>query len=139
MISKYKDIINLRHHVSKKHIPMSLESRAAQFAPFAALTGHAEAIKEAGRITYDKIEIAEDFKMIINSKLQMIQEKVLSFPEISVTYFLKDKKKSGGQYFTFNGHVRKIDFYNRVIVFIDDVEICIDDIIDISGDIFDNI
>jgi hypothetical protein len=131
-MGKYDDIINLPHHVSKKHLRMSLEQRSAQFAPYAALTGHAEAINETARLTDEKIEIDDELKVIINSKLQKIKEKINLKPKVSITYFVPDKKKSGGEYTTIIDNVKKIDEYNYEIILIDNRKISIKDIIDIS-------
>lgn len=133
---QYDDIINLPHHVSKKHPQMSLYARSAQFAPFAALTGYEDAIKETARETADRIDIDEEFKNILDSKLQIILENIIKKPEITITYFIKDKNKQGGSYSTITGFVKKIDYDTQIIYFIDGKQIPINDIIDISGDIF---
>jgi hypothetical protein len=130
-MGKYDDIINLPHHVSEKHPRMSLEQRSAQFAPFAALTGHAEAINETARLTDKKIEIDDELKEIINIKLQKIKEKINLKPKVSITYFVPDKKKSGGEYVTITENVKKIDEYNHEIIMNDNRKISIKDIIDI--------
>ena len=132
---KYDDIINMPHHVSKKHPQMSLYARSAQFAPFAALTGYEEAVKETARQTSNKIELSDEMKSVLDSKLQIILEEVQSKPEVTITYFVSDSKKDGGAYITKFGIVRKIDMYNKYIFFEDNTEIPINDIIDISGNI----
>lgn len=131
-ISKYDDIINLPHHVSKKHPQMSIESRSAQFAPFAALTGHSDAIKETARLTDERIEINEELKTIIDKKLQIIQEQISSRPEVSITYFMPDEKKNGGKYVTVVGNVKKIDEYKQVIILTDNTIIPINEMIDVT-------
>ena len=131
----YKDIINLPHHTSEKHPRMSLEARAAQFAPFAALTGYDELLVETARLTSERIEIDETIKVIIDSKLQTIKENIKSMPLITFIYFVQDSKKEGGKYVTVTGNVRKIDEYRNVLVLEDKTEIPINDVIDISGDI----
>ena len=133
---QYDDIINLPHHVSKKHPQMSLYARSAQFAPFAALTGYEDAIKETSRETSEKIDIDDELKSILDSKLQIIMEHIKNKPEISFTYFIPDSKKDGGSYITVIGIVRKIDLYNQHIYLANDTEIPINDIINISGEIF---
>ena len=133
---QYDDIINLPHHVSKKHPQMSLYARSAQFAPFAALTGYEDAIKETSRETSEKIDIDDELKSILDSKLQIIMEHIKNKPEISFTYFIPDSKKDGGSYITVIGIVRKIDLYNQHIYLTNDTEIPINDIINISGEIF---
>lgn len=133
---QYDDIINLPHHVSKKHPQMSLYARSAQFAPFAALTGYEDAVKETARETYNRIEIEDELKSILDSKLQIILEQLKNKPEISVTYFIVDSKKDGGEYKTVTGIVKKVDLYNQFVYLADNTEIPINEIIDISGEIF---
>jgi len=133
---EYKDIINLPRHISKKHPQMSLEARSAQFAPFAALTGYEDLIEETGRLTDKKIEIDEESKEILDRKIRVIKEKILSKPIITITYFVNDLKKEGGKYKKTTGIIKKIDEYKQMIILEDKSEIIIDDIIDISGDIF---
>ena len=129
---KYDDIINMPRHISKKHPQMSLEARSAQFAPFAALTGYDEQIEETSRITCQKKELNEELKEILNEKLQIIQEKIDTKPEITVTYFIDDLKKNGGEYVTITGKVRKIDKNKQLIVLEDKKTILISDIVEIS-------
>lgn len=133
---KYDDIINIPHHVSKKHPQMSLYARSAQFAPFAALTGYEEAIKETARETSARIEIDEEMKSVLDSKIQILLEKISLKPELSITYFIPDLSKDGGQYVTTEGIIKKIDMYNQYIYLEDSTEIPINEIIDISGDVF---
>lgn len=128
---EYDDIINLEHHVSKNHQPMSMESRAAQFAPFAALTGHEEAVKETERITDSKKIIDENYKNILDEKIALLQNNINNSPLVSVTYFVKDAKKDGGKYNTITGNLKKIDSYERIIILKDKTKISIQDIIDI--------
>ena len=128
---KYEDIINLPHHVSKKHPQMSLYARSAQFAPFAALTGYEDAVKETARQVSEKIEIDEDLKLILDGKLHMLMEIIDKNPEITVTYFVKDLKKEGGKYITVTGFVKKLDLIKRIIYLKDGKDILADDIIDL--------
>lgn len=128
---KYDDIINMPRHISKKHPQMSLEMRSAQFEPFAALTGYDEQIQETSRSTSQRIELNEELKEILNKKLQKIQEKINKKPEITVTYFIEDLKKNGGEYVTVKGKARKIDINKHLIIFEDKKEIPIEDIIEI--------
>lgn len=133
---KYDDIINLPHHVSKKHPQMSLYARSAQFAPFAALTGYEEAIKETARETSARIEIDEEMKSVLDSKLQILLEKISLKPELSITYFVPDFSKDGGKYVTTEGIIKKIDMFNQYIYLEDATEIPINEIIDITGEVF---
>ena len=138
-MNKYKDIINLPHHVSKNHPRMSLNNRSAQFAPFSALTGYAEKIKETARITAEKIELDEGLKFILNSKLHIIKENIKLKPQITITYFIKDKRKSGGSYKTIITIIKKIDEINKILNLANNEKIPIDNIIDLKSDIFKTI
>ena len=135
-MNKYKDIINLPHHISKNHPRMTLENRAAQFVPFSALTGYAEKIKETARITDKQIELDEGLKSILNYKLNIIQENIKSKPQVIITYFIKDQRKSGGTYQTINIKIKKIDETNKIITDESNNKINIDNIIDIKSNIF---
>ena len=128
---KYEDIINLPHKQSKTRPRMAIADRAAQFAPFAALTGHNEVIKETARQVGQKIEISEDMKMELNRKIKEIAENVNKPTEIAIVYFKPDNKKDGGEYITTVSGIQKIDEYRRVIVTENENEIPIDDIIQI--------
>lgn len=132
MSNKYDDIINMPHHISTKHPQMSLEERAAQFAPFATLTGYGDEIKETARLTNRRIELDEEAKSILDNKIQMILENISSRPTISITYFMPDSKKQGGSYITSTGIIKKVDEYKQLIVLEDKTEIYINDIIDIT-------
>ena len=134
-MNNYKDIINLTRPQSK-HPHLGLDSRAAQFAPFAALTGYDEAVKETARFTDKRIVLDDEEKSILDNKLQIIQEQLLKRPEVTFTYFLPDLKKDGGKYVSVTGIVKKIDGYNQVIVLEDKTVIPIHEIVAISGDIF---
>lgn len=138
-MNNYEDIINMPHHVSKKHPQMSRWSRSAQFAPFAALTGYDDAVKETARLTDKRLEIDEGLKNILNNKLQYILENKLLQPEITFTYFVYDTKKSGGKYIEKTGVVKKIDLNEKYIMLKDKTKISIDEIINITGDILENI
>lgn len=129
---KYDDIINLEHHISKKHKQMSLENRSAQFAPFAALTGYDEAVKETARITDSKIFIDDGIKEIINKTIQQIKNNLNNNIQIKVTYFVPDKLKSGGKYQTKIGIVAKINEYLKIIKLEEGTEIPIEEIIELD-------
>ena len=133
---EYDDIIDLEHHKSKKHPPMSLYARSAQFAPFAALTGYAEAVTETARDVTKRIDIDEELKNILDSKIQILLEKIKNKPEIVFTYFIPDLTKDGGKYINVTGVIKKIDLFNQNIILEDKTEIPINEIIDISGEIF---
>ena len=131
-MDKYDDIINLDHPISKNHRPMSIYDRSAQFAPFAALTGYDESIEEASRIVDNKITLGIDKTNEINEKLTFLASQLINKPQISITYFKKDKLKEGGKYISINGVITKIDTTNRRILINKTEKIDLDDIIDIS-------
>lgn len=124
---KYDDIINLEHHISKKHKQMSLENRSAQFAPFAALIGYDDAVKETARITDSK-----GIKEIINKTIQKIKNNLNKHVQIKVTYFVPDKLKCGGKYQTEVGIVAKINEYSKIIKLESGTEIPIEEIIELE-------
>ncbi len=132
MSNKYDDIINLPHHISKKHPQMTLEARAAQFAPFAALTGYDDEVKETARLTNRRIELDDEAKSILDNKIQIILEQISQRPTVSITYFIPDTRKAGGEYVTITGIIKKVDGYNQVIVLENRTEIPINEIIDID-------
>lgn len=127
-IHDYSDIINQPHHVSKVYPAMTMYERAAQFAPFAALTGHKDAIKETERLTTNKKILDENQIEIINQKLQLIITNIQLQPEIKIVYFQKDLRKAGGKYIEKNGKVKKIDEYTKKMILVDGTRINIEDI-----------
>lgn len=133
---KYGAIIDLPHHQSDVHPRMSMYDRAAQFSPFAALTGHAESIKETARLTDEYAEPSEEMKTTINERLIFLADVLESLPVISITYFKPDEKKSGGAYVTITGVVKKIKQYERQIQMSTGELIPIDMIFGIDGEIF---
>lgn len=135
MENKYQSIINMKHPTSIKHPRMSRIQRAAQFAPFAALTGHDDAIQETARLTDKKIELDEEQLVMLNEKLQIISElKHLEEP-VKIIYFVKDSKKAGGKYQEKIGIIKRIDEIERKIIFQDKSYIDIDDILEIDSDL----
>lgn len=137
MKKSYDDIMNLPHHVSATRPHMSAIDRAAQFSPFAALTGYGDAIKETARLTGERVELDEYMKDVLSGRLQIIADQLKEHPEIAITYFQPDEKKSGGAYVTVIGRVKKIDEYERVVVMIDGTRVPIDEIASIDGEIFE--
>ena len=128
---KYGDILNLPHHQSKVHSRMLIYDRAAQFSPFAALTGHEAAIKETARLTEEQVELDEDKQEELNEKLQTLIAHVAEHPKVSVTYFKPDDKKTGGEYVTVTGTFQKFRDYERTIVLEDGTDIECDRIVEI--------
>lgn len=131
----YDDIINLPHHVSERHPQMSMYNRAAQFAPFAALTGHNAAITEAARLTEAEEELSESDAEVLNRKLAYLQS-LDEKPTISVTYFVPDDKKEGGSYHTATGIVKSVEPDKGVLQFEDGTGIPVIRIKDIDGECF---
>jgi hypothetical protein len=116
---------------------MAAIDRAAQFSPFAALTGFDDAIKETARLTGERMELDEYTKGVLSDRLQIIANRTKEHPEIAITYFQPDAKKNGGAYVTYVGTAKKIDEYERVVVMTDGISIPMDDIISIDGQIFE--
>lgn len=135
---QYADIINLPHHQSSTRPHMTLHDRAAQFSPFAALTGHDAAIAETARLTDKRIQLSEDKIAALNEKLQMIKELLPERPEVCLTYFVPDEKKDGGAYITKAGCIKKIDQLNGVITLTDQTSVPFDDILNIESTLFSN-
>lgn len=131
-IHSYDDIIDLPHPISKKHPQMPVRDRAAQFAPFAALTGHKEAISETERLTDQKKILDENRNMLNNERLQEILLHIKEQPKIRVTYFKSDERKEGGAYLTLIMNLKRIDDYNRRLIFSDHSWIPLDDIYEIE-------
>lgn len=133
---QYDDIINLPHHVSATRPRMSMIDRAAQFSPFAALTGYDAAIKETGRLTDERIELTEDSRAILDRKQQLLVDNLADHPEVAVTYFVPDGRKAGGAYITVTGRVKKVDDYQRLLLLSDDTKIPLDEILDMESELF---
>lgn len=133
---KYEDILNLPHHTSSVRAPMKMIDRAAQFSPFAALTGYDAAIQETARLTDERIELDENSKQILDERLQLILENQEKSPRITITYFQPDEKKSGGSYVSVTGCVKKIDPYEKCLVMQNQQRILLQEILEIDGEIF---
>lgn len=132
MSGKYNDIIDLPHPTSQNHPRMSLYDRAAQFSPFAALTGHSAAIAETGRLTDRRVELDEYEMARVDAELQRLQELLPGGPTASITYFVPDERKNGGSYQTVTGEVKRIDAVTGVIQMTDRREIPIEDVFSIK-------
>ena len=133
---QYNDIIDLPHHVSATRPRMPMIDRAAQFSPFAALTGYDAAIKETGRLTDRRIELTEDSRAALDRKQQLLVDNLADHPEVSVTYFVPDERKSGGAYVTVTGRVKKVDDYQRLLILTDGTKIPLDEILDMESELF---
>ena len=135
-MNRYEDIINLPHHVSLIRPKMPMSDRAAQFAPFAALTGYDAAIKETGRLTDERIELDEEALTTLDMKYQLLMDALDEEPEVEITYFKPDERKAGGAYVTATGAVIKVDDFERLITMQDGTKIPMDDILSIDGELF---
>lgn len=138
MPGKYDDIIDLPHHVSEKRAPMPMVNRAAQFSPFAALTGYDAAIKETGRLTEGWIDLDESSVAALNEKLLLIRQALASGPEITVVYFRPDERKSGGAYISVTGVVKKLDSVDQSLLMEDGTLIFFENIYALNGELFRN-
>lgn len=142
----YADIIHLPHHKAPNRPHMSLYDRAAQFSPFAALTGFDGVIAETGRVTDRKIELSESQKLLLDQKLTLIDDVIQDgyHPVVTVVYFVPDALKAGGSYQKFIGKVRQVEPVERKLVFLaanersGGKEIGIDSILEIHGDLVDD-
>lgn len=137
--SKYDDIIDREHPVSATHPRMSIYDRAAQFSPFAALTGHDAAIKETARQTEQRMILDENSQQLLNERLQIIRDQIKSHPRIVFTYFQEDPWKDGGDYVTVIGEVKKIKETEQVIYLTDGQCIDIRDIVNVEGELFNSL
>ena len=138
-IEDYQDIINLPHYVSENRPHMSMIDRAAQFSPFAALTGYDAAVKETARLTDQRIELNEDERQKVSDRLTMLKSCLKESPTVEITYLIPDEKKAGGEYSTVTGIVKKLDDFQRLIVMMDGTKISIEEIIDVGGAMFRSI
>lgn len=139
MSGPYDDIIRLPHHVSADRPQMPAENRAAQFSPFAALTGYDAAIQETARRTDTRMALEEHTLAALDMKLRLLAERVAEHPEVAVTYFRPDGKKEGGAYVVAAGAVKRIDAYQHAIVLQSGERIPIADILEITGGLFEGI
>lgn len=139
MNGKYNEIMGLPHHVSKNRPQMPMSDRAAQFAPFAALTGYDAAIKETGRLTDERIELDVEALSALDMKYQILMEALDEAPEVTITYFQPDERKAGGKYVSAVGAVKKIDDFERRITMRDGTRIPMDDVLSIDGELFSSL
>ena len=139
MNRKYNEIMGLPHHVSKTRPQMPMSDRAAQFAPFAALTGYDAAIKETGRLTDERIELDVEALSALDMKYQLLMEAFDEAPEVTITYFQPDERKAGGKYVSAVGAVKKIDDFERRITMRDGTRIPMDDVLSIDGELFSSL
>lgn len=136
-MSRYDDIIHLPHHVSKTRKPMPMINRAAQFAPFAALTGHDEAIAETARQTTPKQILSSDEQETLSKRLAYVIGHIGKRPNLTFTYFIPDAQKEGGRYVSTTGILRAYDDLEKKIVLEDGTVVLVENIVSISGDMLD--
>ncbi len=139
MTDNYDDLLNLPHPTSKKHPRMSRLDRAAQFSPFAALTGYDDAVKETARLTDRRVELGEDELAALDERLRLVLTWEGDPPLVSVTWFQPDRRKEGGSYVTTQGRIRKMDALNRILVMEDGGKIPVDDIVELDSEIFNRV
>ena len=132
MTEDYSDIINLPHHVSKNHPQMPMEARAAQFAPFAALTGYDAVIHETARLTDKQVELEEYDNDRLNRIFSELMDSLEKHPMVTVSYFKPDEHKAGGAYMTVSGKLKKIDTYEQIMKMEDGTVIPIGSIMDLQ-------
>ena len=137
--SKYDEIMGLPHHVSRTRPQMPMSDRAAQFAPFAALTGYDSTIKETGRLTDEKIELDEEALTTLDMKYQFLMDALDDEPEVTITYFQPDERKAGGKYVSATGTVKKVDDFERRITMRDGAKIPMDNVLSIDGELFSSL
>lgn len=135
----YNDMLDLPHHVSMTHPRMSIQERAAQFSPFAALTGYGDVVRETARLTDDFMDLDENSREGLDRRLALLQEHLHEGPEVTVSCFQPDERKSGGAYRSVTGIVKKIDTYGRFLVMTDGKKIPVEYIIQIDGELFGSI
>ena len=135
----YEDIVNLPPHISKRHPQPTMMDRAARFAPFAAITGYEEMVLEEARVTEEWVDLTESALERLNERLVILQERLAERPEVTITYFEPDQRKSGGAYVTHTGNVKRIDLYEHLLVMASGKKIRIESVCKLDGEIFNDI
>lgn len=136
MSGKYDDMLSLPHPTSRKHPRMSAADRAAQFSPFAALTGYEETIEESGRLTEQPVELWEDARMELDRRQQFLLDNARFSPEITVRYFTPDSRKDGGAYVSVQGNLKSVDPVKQVLQLQNGTRIPLDAIIELDSPLF---
>ena len=136
MSGPYDDIINLPHPTSTKHPRMPMSDRAAIFSPFAALTGHAAAIQETARLTDQRMELDEDTRAELDRKQKILIDHIADQPEVTITWFCPDEKKSGGAYVVSMGRLKKVDDVADTLKLADETTIPLNEIVDLQCNLF---
>lgn len=128
---QYADLLHLPHHTSPRHPPMPRENRAAQFAPFAALTGHGDAVEETARLTQPRAVLDEGVIAELDTRIGQLRAQIDAHPLAEITYFVPDKQKAGGAYVTVRGRVRKIRALEKQIVLEDGTIVPIEQVMEL--------
>ena len=136
MSGKYDDILHLPHPTSAKHPRMPISERAAIFSPFAALTGHAAAIQETARLTDQRMELDEDTRAELDRKQKILMDHIADQPEVTITWFCPDEKKSGGAYVVSMGRLKKVDDVAGTLKLVDETTIPLNEIVDLQCNLF---
>lgn len=136
MSGRYDDMLFLPHPDPKTYPRMSPQDRAAQFSPFAALTGHSAVLREAARQTQERLQLDEYQEDALSRKLSLLLEHLEEEPEVQLSYFKEDARKAGGEYVKREGRVKKIDLYGRVLVMEDGTKVPLDDLFRLDGALF---
>lgn len=135
----YADLLDVPRPTRHIRPPMPRGDRAAQFAPFAALTGHYAAILETARVTHSRMQLTEDEKAFLDYKQQLLQANIAQHPPVTVTYFLPDARKDGGEYRVLTGNLRGINLHRRTLCLMDGTEIALDDVLELHSPLFENL
>lgn len=135
-MGKYDNIINKPHHVSKNRPQMTLLDRAAQFAPFAALTGYDDMVKETARTVDQRRDLSDEQMEVLNLRIKYITDHLKDEPIVTITYFVPDSKKTGGKYCTKEGIIKKVEEYNKIFVFTDGTIVPLPDVWSIESEVF---
>ena len=136
MSRSYDDIIHLSHPTSARHPRMPISDRAAIFSPFAALTGHAAAIQETARLTDQRMELDEDTRAELDRKQKILIDHIADQPEVTITWFCPDEKKSGGAYVVSMGRLKKVDDVAGTLKLVDETTIPLNEIVDLQCNLF---
>lgn len=135
----YADLLEVPRPTRHIRPPMPRGDRAAQFAPFAALTGHYAAILETARVTQSRMQLTEEEKERLDYKQQLLQAHMAQHPTVTVTYFRPDEKKEGGEYRVLTGNLRGINLHRRILCFLDGAEISMDDVVELHSALFSDL
>ena len=133
---EYSDIFDRPHHVSSKRPKMARANRAAQFSPFAALTGYDSLVAESARVTDQKVELSGEECEVLNKRLNYLQDHLSEMPVVQILYFEPDTRKAGGSYVEFSGTIKRIKRHERILLTTTDTEVPFENILELSGDLF---